>query len=84
MGFAIGGKRRPTMTKTCGACQWWDDGVCQNDDSGILQTGAHNSKAMTAPYSNLTFDHIYINENLFPGIKAGQEYTLDEIIGGNR
>ena len=41
-----------------------------------------HSKAMTAPYSNLTFDHIYINENLFPSIKTGQEYTLDEIIGG--
>ena len=39
-------------------------------------------KAMTAPYSNLTFDHIYINENLFPSIEVGQEYTLDEIIGG--
>ena len=31
------------MTKTCGTCQWWDDGVCQNDDSGILQTGAHGT-----------------------------------------
>ena len=41
-----------------------------------------HSKAMTAPYSNLTFDHIYINENLFPSIEVGQEYTLDEIIGG--
>ena len=43
-----------------------------------------HSKAMTAPYSNLTFDHIYINENLFPSIKAGQEYTLEEIIGGDK
>ena len=43
MGFAIGGKRRPTMTKTCGACQWWDDGVCQNDDSSILQSGEHGT-----------------------------------------
>lgn len=41
-----------------------------------------HSKAMTAPYSNLTFDHIYINENLFPSIQPGQSYTLDEIIGG--
>lgn len=41
-----------------------------------------HSKAMTTPYSNLTFDHIYINEDLFPSIKTGQEYTLDEIIGG--
>ena len=41
-----------------------------------------HSKAMTAPYSNLAFNHIYINENLFPSIEVGQEYTLDEIIGG--
>ena len=41
-----------------------------------------HSKAMTAPYSNLIFDHIYINENLFPSIEVGQSYTLDEIIGG--
>lgn len=40
------------------------------------------SKAMTAPRSNLVFDHLYINEDLFPSIKIGQEYTLDEIIGG--
>lgn len=31
------------MTKTCGSCQWWDDGVCQNDDSGILQPGEHGT-----------------------------------------
>lgn len=41
-----------------------------------------HSKAMTAPYSNLTFNNMYINEDLCPSIKAGQEYTLDEIIGG--
>ena len=40
------------------------------------------NKAITDPYSNLTFDHMYINENMFPCIFAGQEYTLDEIIGG--
>ena len=40
------------------------------------------SKAMTAPYSNLVFDHLYINEDLFPSIQPGQSYTLDEIIGG--
>ena len=40
------------------------------------------SKAMTAPYSNLVFDHLYINEDLFPSIQPGQPYTLDEIIGG--
>lgn len=34
----------------------------------------------TAPYSTLTFNNIYINENLFPGIKEGQEYSLDDII----
>ena len=37
---------------------------------------------MTEPYSNLVFDHLYINKDLFPSIKPGQEYTLDEIIGG--
>lgn len=39
-------------------------------------------KAITEPNSNLVFDSLYINEYLFPSIKAGQEYTLDEIIGG--
>lgn len=37
-------------------------------------------KVTTEPYSTLTFNNIYINENLFPGIKEGQEYSLDEII----
>lgn len=32
--------------------------------------------------STLLFDRLYINPFLFPNIKAGQEYTLDEIIGG--
>ena len=41
----------------------------------------HN-KALAAPYSNLVFDHLYINEDLFPSIQPGREYTLDEIIGG--
>ena len=40
------------------------------------------NKAVTEPYSNLVFDHLYINEDLFPSIKVGQAYTLDEIIGG--
>ena len=40
------------------------------------------NKAITDPYSNLTFDNLYINENLFPNICPGQSYTLDEIIGG--
>ena len=40
------------------------------------------NKAITDPYSNLTFDHMYINERMFPCIFEGQEYTLDEIIGG--
>ena len=40
------------------------------------------NKAITDPYSNLTFDHMYINESMFPCIFEGQEYTLDEIIGG--
>ena len=39
------------------------------------------SKATTPPYSNLTFDYAYINEAMFPSIKEGQEYSLDEIIG---
>ena len=39
-------------------------------------------KEITAPYSNLTFDNMYINEGMFPCIFEGQEYTLDEIIGG--
>ena len=39
------------------------------------------SKAFTVPYSPLTFDHLYINEDLFPSIKPGQSVTLDEIIG---
>ena len=39
-------------------------------------------KEITAPYSNLTFDHVYINESMFPCIFEGQSYTLDEIIGG--
>lgn len=39
------------------------------------------NKAITEPYSALTFNNIYINENLFPNIKKGQEYLLDEIIG---
>lgn len=40
-----------------------------------------HSKTMTVPYSPLTFDHLYINEDLFPSIKPGQSYTLQEIIG---
>ena len=32
--------------------------------------------------STLVFDHLYINEDLFPSILPGQSYTLDEIIGG--
>ena len=40
------------------------------------------NKAITAPYSNLTFDHMYINEDLFPSIHPGRSATLDEIIGG--
>ena len=40
-----------------------------------------HSKAMTAPYSNLTFDHMYINEDLFPSIKPGEAITIKEICG---
>lgn len=45
-------------------------------------TVERHRKVMTEPYSNLVFDHLYINEELFPSIKPGQSYTLDEIIGG--
>ena len=38
-------------------------------------------KATTEPYSTLTFNNIYINENMIPSIKEGQEYSLDEITG---
>lgn len=38
------------------------------------------SRATTPPHSNLTFDYAYINEDMFPSIKEGQEYSLDEII----
>lgn len=38
-------------------------------------------KATTEPYSTLVFNNIYINENMCPSIKEGQEYSLDEIIG---
>ena len=38
------------------------------------------NKATTEPYSTLTFNNIYINEDMFPSIKEGQEYSLDEII----
>lgn len=41
-----------------------------------------HSKAVTAPYSTLTFDHLYINENLFQSLRPGESVKLDEIIGG--
>mgnify|MGYP006954136636 CR=1 FL=1 len=40
------------------------------------------SKALTEPYSNLVFDHLYINEDLFPSIKPGQSVKLSDICGG--
>lgn len=40
------------------------------------------NKAMTEPYSNLVFDHLYINEELFRSLRPGKTVTLDEIIGG--
>ena len=46
---------------------------------GIIK---RHSKAVTAPYSTLTFDHLYINENLFPSLRPGESVKLDEIIGG--
>lgn len=45
-------------------------------------TVKRHNKAMTAPYSNLTFDNLYIDESMLPSIHSGQSYTLDEIIGG--
>ena len=41
-----------------------------------------HSKTMTVPYSTLTFDHLYISENLFPSLHPDESVTLDEIIGG--
>lgn len=40
------------------------------------------NKAMTEPYSNLVFDHLYINEDLFPSLRPGESVKLEEIIGG--
>ena len=40
------------------------------------------SKALTNPYSNLVFDHLYINEDLFPSLRPGESVKLEEIIGG--
>ena len=40
------------------------------------------SKAETAPESNLTFDYLYINQDLFPSLRPGETVELDEIIGG--
>ena len=37
-------------------------------------------KATTEPYSTLVFNNVCINEAMFPSIKEGQEYSLDEII----
>lgn len=39
-------------------------------------------KSNSGERSMLLFDYLYINPNLFPSIKPGQNYTLDEIIGG--
>lgn len=41
-----------------------------------------HSKTMTVPYSTLTFDHLYISENLFSSLHPDESVTLDEIIGG--
>ena len=49
---------------------------------GISGTIKRYDKATTESYSTLTFNNIYINENMFPSIKEGQEYSLDEIING--
>ena len=40
------------------------------------------NKSMTEPYSNLVFDHLYINEDLFPSLRPGESVKLEEIIGG--
>ena len=44
--------------------------------------GAIRRTPKTGERSTLVFDHLYINEDLFPSIKPGQSYTLQEIIGG--
>jgi hypothetical protein len=46
------------------------------------QDGAIRRTPNLGERSTLVFDHLYINEDLFPSIKPGQSYTLQEIIGG--
>ena len=45
--------------------------------NGVLK---RYDEAITKPYSTLTFNQLYINQDLFPSIREGQSYTLDEII----
>lgn len=47
-------------------------------ENGIVK---RYDKATTEPYGTLVFNNIYINEDMLPSIKEGQEYSLDEIIG---
>lgn len=46
-------------------------------ENGIVK---RYGKATTEPYGALVFNDIYINENMLPGVKEGQEYSLNEII----
>ena len=50
---------------------------CYNDPKGIVE---RHKKGETKPYSNLTFNNFYINQEMFPSIKEGEKYPLDEIL----
>ena len=50
---------------------------CYNDPEGIVER--HNA-ALTKPYSNLTFNNYYINQEMFPSIREGEKYPLNEIL----
>lgn len=80
--------------KVCGQPRFWDlskkPRFTQQDieDAKMIRavfgkngTVKRYDKATTEPYSTLAFNNLYINENMLPSIKEGQEYSLDEIIG---
>lgn len=69
--------RKPRFTQ-----QDIDDAKMIRAVFGTSGTIKRYDKATTESYSTLTFNNIYINENMFPSIKEGQEYLLDEIING--
>ena len=43
-------------------------------------TVRRRAKAEDGPYSTLSFEHICIDQDLLPGVKEDQSYTLSEII----